>query len=781
MPKPPKPEAPRPAGETPGPSKSIDWPGLLRTRSADAALEELGRWMGPDVHWLILTEGENAPVAAEWSRGKPRDRDEQIVEVPCAPGLFLFAGLVPGAVASEERLARAAIALEAWRATRDERARAERRLSARSRELDLLQALGRRSAEARTPAELFETSISALRTAIEFDLVLAGHRAHGPLELSFFLSRSFPDDYLAAVERRARGFLGLSEESGATEPAARVELGDYDPARPSSRVFREEDLVLLPLILRGEPRGCLIVAPAGNLDERQLRLLYSASNQLSLQMERILAVRAAEAGRVRSLVDSMPQGVLLFDAAGKVSDANRSAERMLRLVDRSTADGLDAILAGLAQGQGIETLRQAQRGPRDIEVQVADDRVWNLTLAPLSGDPGRREGAVLVLSDVTARRRIQERLARSEKMSSLGEMISGVAHELNNPLASILGYSQLLQLQGDRGDAGGKLATLAREAERCRKIVQNLLSFARRQEPERKPLSLNQVVTSVLALMRYQLRVDDILVRQELTRDLPLIEGDAHQLEQALVNLLTNARHAVRGTGRGGNVLVRTRVDGAGQVLLEVEDSGPGVPESQRSRIFEPFFTTKQDGKGTGLGLALVFGIVTDHDGTIDVRTGSLGGARFVARFPAGRPALDVKPTPADPLPPAATTGRILIVDDEEPLARMIADALLLDGHETHVVLDARQALDVLGRASFDLVISDLRMPGMDGDELLAEIRRVRPELSEAVLLTTGDTFEDDPETTLAHTGVEVLRKPFDLDDLRRLVRNRLVARSAKR
>jgi len=211
-------------------------------------------------------------------------------------------------------------------------------------------------------------------------------------------------------------------------------------------------------------------------------------------------------------------------------------------------------------------------------------------------------------------------------------------------------------------------------------------------------------------------------------------------------------------------------------VTLEVEDTGPGVPEAERSKIFDPFYTTKRIGEGTGLGLALVYGIVADHGGTIEVRAGDTGGARFVAELPVGRRAAPAAgPAERTQLEPGLS-GRILIVDDEEPLAEMISDALIGDGHRTTVFLDARRALEQIEKEDYDLIISDLKMPGMKGDELHAEVKRLRPEMSEKVLLTTGDTLGDEPAEIVARTGLELLSKPFDLDELRRRVRARLVA-----
>jgi two-component system NtrC family sensor kinase len=516
------------------------------------------------------------------------------------------------------------------------------------------------------------------------------------------------------------------------------------------------------------------------LEERQLRLLYSTSNQLSLHMERIMAVRAAEAGRFKSVVDSMPQGVLVSADGERVAHANRAASEMLTTAGTAPEDGLKTILERIGAEHFVLPLGDRPDPLPEYDVTVGAERVWNLTAAPFRGDGGRSGGVVLVIADVTDRRRMQEQLAQSEKMSSLGQMISGVAHELNNPLASILGYSQLLQMSGADSALSGKLDTLAKEAERCRKIVENLLSFARRRAPERVPLSLNQVVRNVVALMQYQLRVDDVSVDLELSRDLPVLHGDTHQLEQALVNLLTNARHAIRGTGAPGTVTVRTLSTPSGGVRLEVEDTGPGVAEADRSKIFDPFYTTKKLGEGTGLGLALVYGIVTDHGGTVDVRQGAPGGARFVVEFAVGRYREAATTLPVEAPLDSGAAGRILIVDDEGPLAKMISDVLVGDGHRTTVFLDARRALEHLESESYDLVISDLKMPGMKGDELHAELKRMRPELAENVLLTTGDTLGEEPGEIVARTGLELLRKPFDLDELRRRVRARLAPRKPR-
>jgi two-component system NtrC family sensor kinase len=457
-----------------------------------------------------------------------------------------------------------------------------------------------------------------------------------------------------------------------------------------------------------------------------------------------------------------------------VIQANRSAERMLADCGGGTTS-FESLLEQLALMPQVERLRTGQCNVAEGEAQPDGDRTWSVTVSRMPDEDGAKDHLVFVLTDITERRRLQQQLAQSEKMSSLGQMISGVAHELNNPLASIVGYTQLIRGSAEEGGTLHKrLEVLGREAERCRKIVRNLLSFVRNHEPEHKLLSLNQVVENVVALLRYQLRVDGIRVESDLDTGLPALVGDAHQLEQVLVNLLTNAAQAIRQTGEPGTVTLQTRPGSAGGVLLEVRDTGPGIPEGARSRIFDPFFTTKDPGEGTGLGLSLVYGIVTAHGGTIEALHHEGPGTTFRIRLPGGRSEPPVEAVTRSLSPPPATAGRVLVVDDDEAVARLICDTLDKDGLVAQRASDGWQALERLVDEPFDLVICDVKMPDMNGERLYEELCRTRPELARRVLWTTGDTLGSLPDELARRTGLEVLTKPFDLDELRDRVREHL-------
>jgi signal transduction histidine kinase/ActR/RegA family two-component response regulator len=767
-------------------SQPVDWVRLFGCAAAGDALDEIAHWLGPDVVELSVVRG--APETIAWRREDAAAVAEQVrIEVAGDPPWRLGVGVGVGCTQRPDALAgRAVAALGAWRAARTAIDGAELRLAARSRELDLLAGLGRRVAEARDLRELFASTAAVLAPALDLDLVLAGWRiGGGEAEVAAFEVRPFAPGPLRLVERSALRFLGAHALDDAGRQPDRLE--GWDEARSAGRELSEGDLLLLPLFRRGQPEACLVVVPSGDVEESRLRPLYAAASLLTLHVDRIVAMAEAEADRFRSIVEAMPQGVILADRRLRPLMMNGAAVRMLESVGGPAGDPRSAL-----ERAGIDRLLSPsafESEPFEAELHPDGGRVWAVTASPFGGDG---EAVVLVMADVTERRRIQERLAQAEKMSSLGQMISGVAHELNNPLTSILGYAQLLQLKGRDERLPERLELLAREAERCRKIVRSLLSFARARPAERRPLSLNQVVRDVHLLLAYQLRVADVTVELELEPELPVVHGDAHQLEQLLVNLLTNARHAIRSAGRPGTVRVSTRRAGPSSVSLDVGDDGPGIPPEILARVFDPFFTTKQAGEGTGLGLALVYSIVTaGHGGMIEVRSSAEGGTRFEILLPCDGVGLSAA-TPRMPPPEAMGTGdpaseesvdghraaprrgRILVIDDEETLARLICEALEHDGHTAARVSDGRQALARVRGEEFDLVVSDVRMPGIEADRLHEELLVTNPRLARRMLLTTGDTLGPGAEEIAARTGLEVLAKPFDLADLRRRVHARL-------
>jgi DNA-binding NtrC family response regulator/nitrogen-specific signal transduction histidine kinase len=375
--------------------------------------------------------------------------------------------------------------------------------------------------------------------------------------------------------------------------------------------------------------------------------------------------------------------------------------------------------------------------------------------------------------------RTQARLIQTEKIAAMGQLLAGVAHELNNPLAVVLGRAALLSSRLTGTGLEGQTAKIAEAAERCARIVRNFLALARQRPPERQAVRLPQIVQEAVELLAYQLHVADIRVRVEAGPDVPVLWADPHQLLQVIVNLLSNAHHVLRSAPPPRQIALTTAWDAARRVaILRVEDTGPGVPPEIQDRIFEPFFTTKPPGEGTGLGLPLCQSIVESHGGTIRLDSPAGRGALFTVELPVqAPPPVEVAATAAGP-DAAAGPKRILVVDDEQGVASTLADMLTSDGHQVDVAQNGRTALDRIRASAYDLVVSDLRMPELDGPGLYRELERLRPDLLRRILFLTGDTLDPGVATFLEQTGVPSVSKPFTWEEMRRALHRALMAGS---
>src|SRR5262249_35631372 len=338
--------------------------------------------------------------------------------------------------------------------------------------------------------------------------------------------------------------------------------------------------------------------------------------------------------------------------------------------------------------------------------------VYAATVATVSGGTGRE--VVLLLDDQTERHRLLDQLVQSEKMSAIGQLIAGVAHDLNNPLASVVGFAEFLSERPDVPPALREPVTVIREeAERASGIVKNLLSFARKQERRRRPTAMQPLLESTVALLRNELMSTKVECRIEVDPDLSTPVIDANQIQQVFVNLIHNAAQAMAASERPGTITVRARrwTDG---IAVDVIDDGPGMSEALAAQVFEPFFTTKPEGHGTGLGLSISQGIVTEHGGRITRETTEGWGPTFTVHLPASESAA---PVVSEGTPSAAAGLRILVVDDEPHILHYMRATLESWGHSVSQAADGEEARDRLAGNGFDLVIADLRMPRLGGRE----------------------------------------------------------------
>jgi len=396
---------------------------------------------------------------------------------------------------------------------------------------------------------------------------------------------------------------------------------------------------------------------------------------------------------------------------------------------------------------------------------------------PVLGREGSAAGWLELYYDVTTKREIQAKLLQGEKMAALGQLVSGIAHELNNPLTAIMGYAQLLLGHGLSVPQQSEAGKVFQEAERARRIVKNLLYFARETKPERTRVDLNEIVERTLALRSYEMRVENIVVECALAHGLPETMADPYQLQQVVLNLLMNAEQALLEDRGQGHVWIRTRRASGSRIALEISDDGPGIAPSISSRIFDPFFTTKPSGVGTGLGLSIVYGIVQQHGGEVTVESHRGAGAKFVVELPVGialpEHTVTAPPESAGKLN-GFVRGRILVVEDEATVAQLIVDVLCEEGHDAEAAFDSQDGLTRISRSRYDLVICDLRMPRLDGPAFYDALERSGTSFRDRIIFITGDTLAPRTLGFLESHKLPYLAKPFLVEELKLAV-NRML------
>ena len=521
---------------------------------------------------------------------------------------------------------------------------------------------------------------------------------------------------------------------------------------------------LAPLLAREQVTGAIAIrAPAGGFGPAVLPLLQGLVAQASIALESVRLVDLHDDGRKswQEVVDAIALALCIVDRTGSIRRANRA---FAELVDAPPASLIGRPWNAFVPPAWVPEIRRvlAERASSGAELETGE-RCYSLSTVPISqGDPST---TVLLFDDQTERRQLQDQLIQSEKMSAIGQLIAGIAHDLNNPLASVVGFADFLsELKDVPAGIREPLSVIREEAERASNIVKNLLGFARKQERQRRPVNLAPMLESTLALLRNQLLGYHVEARVDIEPDLPLVALDPNQMQQVLVNLINNAAQAVASTGRPGTVTVRARrlLDG---VAIDVADDGPGMSRELAEQVFEPFFTTKGVGEGTGLGLSMVYGIVKQHGGYVGIASELGVGTRVTVHLP-------IVPAPVQsdesPAVPAETRryGRILVVEDEPMLRDLARRALTRKGYDVVVVTDGASALRLLegDTPRFDLVLTDVVMPKLNGKELADRVWSRFPGLP--VLFMTGYSPQDVLKRGLVIAGASFIQKPFTPEGL---------------
>lgn len=501
-----------------------------------------------------------------------------------------------------------------------------------------------------------------------------------------------------------------------------------------------------------------------------------------LKVEEVAAADGAllEA-ELRSVLDAVPAGVLLLSGTGQIRFTNARFAQLFGL-DFRTVSGIEEYesLAAILNGRFRDAKAFSYRwranlqGAREaacdeLEVSLPARRVLERYSRPVIDVGGRAVGWLETFQDITSQRHFRSKLLQTEKMAALGQLVSGIAHELNNPLTAIMGYAQLLLGRGQSPDSMKEAENIYQEAERARRIVKNLLFFARESKPERTQTNFNEIVERTLALRSYELKIENISVDCSLAANLPRTLADPYQLQQVFLNLLVNAEQSLLHSRGGGRVSIRTYQPSAQRVAIEVADDGQGVSAEIASRIFDPFFSTKAPGEGTGLGLSIAYGIVKQHGGDISFENQPSGGARFVVDLPlvsAAGPEAASEALPRELKSAAIGARRILVVEDEVSVANLISDVLKEEGHQVEFTLDSQEGLAKLSRGHFDAILCDLRMPRLDGQAFYDALVQAGSPMKDRILFITGDTLAPRTRDFLEPRRLPHLDKPFLVEEL---------------
>ena len=496
--------------------------------------------------------------------------------------------------------------------------------------------------------------------------------------------------------------------------------------------------------------------------------------------------------RYRALIARAYYGIYRSSADGRFLEVNPAMVKMLGYESAEELMRVDvaSLYADPKDREKLVSAAQAhEKIPESMELRwVTRDRrpiTIRSTTQPSYGPDGKFQYFEGIVEDITDRRRQEEMLRRSERMAGLGTTLAGVAHELNNPLTAVIGFAQImLKTARDEEDRIG-LETIHREALRASRIVKDLLTFTRRQEGTRvEPIDLNAVVEYILSTRRYALETRGVRCILSLEPSLPAVAGDRSQMEQVLLNLLVNAEQALTealdapattgtdGYPRGA-IGISTERDGD-DVVVQLSDTGCGIAPGDLTRIWDPFWTTKAEGEGTGLGLSVVHGIVGAHGGTIEVTSDVGGGTTFTIRLPVAPEAPPPKRVTSTGLvvgESAANPLDILVVDDESSITAFLSQYLGSRGHAVLAAHSGNEALSLAKQGAFDVVVCDLRMPGMDGIETMRALRSLPWGAHSRYVLSTGATI-----STAVRDAVEALPvnaivpKPYDIEQLRRAV-----------
>jgi PAS domain S-box-containing protein len=487
----------------------------------------------------------------------------------------------------------------------------------------------------------------------------------------------------------------------------------------------------------------------------------------------------------KTVTNSSPVGIYILQD-GKFQLANPQFQKLTGYSEEELAkiDSMNLVLPedqGKVRKKAIKMLKGELSSPYQFRVRnKAGDTRWvieTVTSIPYRG----RQATLGNYIDITERKQAEERedqlqqeLNLAGRLASIGQLAAGVAHEINNPLTGVIGFSHLMLSRDIPEDMKKDLQVIHSEAQRVAKIVENLLIFAHQRKTGREYIAINDIITRVLELRAYEMKVNNIEVETRLDPELPATMADAGQFQQVFLNIVLNAEHFMTKAHNKGKLLVKTERIG-NKIRASFTDDGIGISKENMDKIFNPFFTTKEVGKGTGLGLSICHGIITQHEGRIYAESEAGKGATFVIELPVvAKPTRAGKAGVTKKEPRKSRGAKILVVDDEAAILTFLHRLLTDMGHSVETINNADAALERLKTERYSLILLDIKLPGVSGIELYQQIEKIAPALTRRVMFITGDVMEGATRSFLEKAGVPHITKPIDIEELKKMMNNAL-------
>ncbi|MFC2071834.1 response regulator [Chloroflexota bacterium] len=477
-------------------------------------------------------------------------------------------------------------------------------------------------------------------------------------------------------------------------------------------------------------------------------------------------------------------GQLIYELGDRQWDIPRLRQLLEKILPQNTSfDDFEVEHEFLTIGRKVMLLNARKMYRQTTKVKIILLAIEDITERK---QPEKAETILLAIEDITERKRmervvqdaresrervLQQELNLTSRLASIGEVAAGIAHEINNPLTGVIGFAEMLTQMDVPEDIKEAVEVIYDGAKRVAGIVERLLIFARRNRPDKEYVNINSIVTNIVEMRSYDMRNSNIEVTTQLASDLPRTMANIGQLQQVFLNIIINAEQAMASADGSGKLSFKTeKVDSS--IRVSVADDGPGIARDSIDKLFDPFFTTKEADGGTGLGLSISYDIINEHGGKIYAKNTLGEGATFIIDLPII--AETKQPKMAEPSgkePEKVTGAKIMVVDDEPHICRVLDRLLTQEGHEVETISNAQTALQRLNTEKYDLILLDIRMPGMNGIEFYNHLEEIDLSLQQKVVCITGDVISARNKAFLDEAGIPCLAKPFGVGELRRQVK----------